>query len=46
MWARRKWVQKLRKEEKERKRFKEMRSKELGRQQTRRKIGEERRRWS
>jgi len=46
MWAKRKWAQKLRKEGKERKRYKGTRLKELGRQQMRKRIGEERRKWN
>jgi len=46
MWAKKKWAQKLRKEGNERKRYKRTRSKELGRQQMRKRIGEERRKWN
>ena len=46
IWAKGKWAQRLRREERGRRRFKGMRLKRLDRQQTKRKIGEERRRWN
>ena len=46
MWAKEKWAQKFGKEERGRKKFKGMRLKELGKQQMKRKIGEERKRWN
>ena len=46
IWARRKWAQKFRKEEKERKKSKRTKSKGLDELQMRKKTGEERRKWN
>jgi len=46
MWAKRKWAQKLRREERRRKKFKGTKLKELDGQQMRKKTREEKRRWN